>query len=207
VGFLKISIPPSLGLYLLSPLIAKFLKRYPEINLNVELETQIVDIIKEGYDLALRSAKLISSNLISQRIFTIKSVICGTKEYLKTSDVPKIPQDLINYNFATYSHLPQANQIKLIKNNETEVIYIQGNFTSNNLCLVKEMVLNHSCLAILPEFMVNNELQNKKLIQCLPSYQLPVHNLYAIYPEKEFLLPKVKGFIVMLKAFLEHLSF
>ena len=72
-GTLKISIPPALALNLIAPIFPVYLSDYPDVILDVRLENQLVDLVKEGYDLALRSAKLESSNLIAQKIFTINN--------------------------------------------------------------------------------------------------------------------------------------
>jgi DNA-binding transcriptional LysR family regulator len=84
------------------------------------------------------------------------------------------------------------------------VIFVQGNFTSNHLDLIKQMVLDNLCIAILPKFMVANELQTEKIKPCLTSYQLPESPIYAVYPERKFKLPKLKTFLEMLKAYLNE---
>lgn len=203
-GTLKISMPPALGLNLISPMLSKFLIQYPEVNLDIELENRLVDVLEESYDLVLRSAKLESSNLIGQRIFSIKNTICATEQYFKQHSIPKIPSDLEKHNCATYSYSKNAKHLTLIKNSHETVISIQGNFMSNHLDLIKQMVLNNLCIGIFPEFMVTNELQEKKLQRCLINYQLPENQLYAVYPVRKFMLPKLKYFLEMLKSYLDE---
>ncbi len=201
-GKLKISIPPALGLNLIAPMLPKFLTQYPEVILDVELENRLVDILEEGFDLALRSAKLESSNLIAQRIFSFKNIICATDVYLQNHGTLKAPSDLENHNCAIYSYSKDAAHVTLIKNKHEELAYVQGNFMSNHLDLIKKMVLNDLCIGILPEFMVANELQGNKLKSCLNTYSLPESSLYAVYPERKFMLPKLKYFLEMLKEYL-----
>lgn len=198
-GQLKISIPPALALNLVFPVFSKFLTQYPDVILDIELETRLVDLVKEGYDLALRSAILESSNLIAQKIYTIKNVICATTNYLQNHGILKKPADLVHHNCALYSDSKSRGQIKLQKQKQTETIHVKGNFMSNHLDLIKQLVLSDACLGILPEFMVTNELSNKKLIPCLGDYTLPSNNLYAIYPEREFMLPRLSAFLKMIK--------
>lgn len=205
-GLLKISIPPALGLNLIAPMLSKFLGRYPEVSLDIELDNKLVDLIGGGFDLALRSAKLESSNLIAQKIYSIKNIICGTPHYFQKHGMPKKPQDLQSHNFGIYSYTKKAKHIRFIKNGSIEKVSIDGNFSSNQLDLIKQMALKDVCLALLPEFMVTQELQDKKLITCLNRYQLSESNLYAIYPEREFMLPKLKCFLEMLNQHLETYS-
>lgn len=204
-GTLKISVPPALGLNLLAPMLPEFLAVNPNVSLHIELENRLVDLVKEGYDLALRSAKLESSNLIAQGIFSVKSIICATDEYLRKYGIPQSPSDLEKHNCATYSYSKDAGHINLIKNNHENSIYIQGNFISNHLDLIKQMVLSGLCIAVLPEFMIRDELRDGKLKQCLSAYHLQETRLYAVYPEGKFMLPKLKCFLDMLKNYLGHL--
>jgi DNA-binding transcriptional LysR family regulator len=209
-GILKISMPPALGLHLISPMLPTFLSQYPEVTLHIELENRLVDLLEEGYDLVLRSAMLESSNLIAQKIFSIKNIICATEKYLQTHGIPNVPTDLEKHNCAIYSYSKNAEHITFLKNNNNnnnnneETVHIQGNFTSNHLELIKKMVLDNLCIAALPEFMVATELKTEKVKPCLTAYQLPENPLYAVYPERNFRLPKLKLFIDMLKKYLSE---
>lgn len=203
-GVLKISMPPALGLNLITPMLPKFLSTYPEVSLNIELENRLVDLLEEDYDLVLRSATLESSSLIAQRIFSIKNIICATETYLHRYGLPHVPADLETHNCATYSYSKNAGNIMLIKNNNEEIVHVRGNFTSNHLDLIKQMVLNNLCIAILPIFMVKNELKTEKIKPCLTAYRLPENTLYAVYPERKFMLPKLKLFLEMLKDYLNE---
>tara|TARA_B100000989_G_C19531008_1_gene469866 strand:+ start:5366 stop:6250 length:885 start_codon:yes stop_codon:yes gene_type:complete len=203
-GLLRISIPPALAMNLITPVFSKFLAEHPEVTLDIELESRLVDIVKGGYDLALRSAKLESSNLIAQKIYTINNVICATKEYLTTHGTPTTPTELINHNCAIYSYAKFPGRIELSRQGRKETLILRGNFMSNHLDLIKKLILSNTALGFLPEFMVDNELKNKHLTLCLPDYKLPTSNLYAIYPEREFMLPKLKLFLDMLKSYLSN---
>jgi len=201
-GKLKISMPPALGLNLMTPMLSKFLLHYPDVSLDIELESKVVDIVEEGYDLVLRSAILGSSNLIAQKVFSIKSVICATEFYLKSHPELIIASDLEKHNCAVYSYTKKASHITLIKNDHEEMIHIKGNLISNQLDLIKHMVLDHVCIAVLPEFMVKKEIQDNIIKICLSDYRLRESPLYAIYPQRNFMLPKLKSFLEMLKTYL-----
>jgi DNA-binding transcriptional LysR family regulator len=199
VGTLKISVPIALGLHLLPSVLTNFIERYPDIKLNIDCENKLVDVIKDGYDLVLRSAKLESSNLIAQKLFSLKNIICASPAYLKKHKNITLPSDLSNHRFAIYHPEKRNNELKLIKNNHTYKISINSSFVTNQLDLMKQMVLSGTCLGVLPEFMVKNEIKEKSIVSCLGSYELTPSPIYLIYPNKELLLPKVKVFIKMLK--------
>lgn len=202
-GRLKISVPPAVALYLVAPVFSDFLVQYPDVVLDLRLENQLVDLVKEGYDLALRSAILENSNLIAQKIYTINNVLCAAKHYLSTHDILKTPQDLLRHHCAIYSDATPSGKIKLTKEEHVEIIQLKANLISNQLELIKTLLLRSNCIAVLPEFMIKSELKNEDIIPCLTDYSVPSSNLYIIYPEKEFMLPKVSVFIELLK---KHLS-
>ncbi|MCF6767845.1 LysR family transcriptional regulator [Thiotrichales bacterium 19S11-10] len=200
-GVLKISIPPALALNMLSDIFSKFLLDYPDITLDIRLENHTVDLIKDGYDLALRSAVLESSNLIAQRIYTFNHIICATHNYLNHKGIPNTPKDLSRHNFAIYGDSKSASKIVLKKQQNEETINITGNFVSNQLDLIKKFMLQDACICTLPEFMITNELKDQKVVKCLEDYTTPTSNVYAIYPEREFMLPKVRLFLQILKQY------
>jgi len=200
IGTLKISVPIALGLHLLPSVLTNFIERYPDIKLNIDCENRLVDVIKDGYDLVLRSAKLDSSNLIAHKLFSLKNIICASPIYLKKYKGITSPSDLSSHHFAIYHYEKINNELKLIKNNHTYKIILNSSLITNQLDLIKKMILSSTCLGVLPEFMVKNEIEKKSIIPCLGSYELASSPIYIIYPNKELLLPKVKVFIKMLKS-------
>ncbi len=197
-GTLKISVPIALGLHLLSDVLTNFIEKFPDVILDINCENRLVDVIKDGYDLVLRSAKLESSNLIARKLFSLKNIICASPDYLKKHKHITLPEDLSNHQFATYYLTKKTNELKLIKNKNTIKIAINSNVVTNQLDLMKQMILNGTCLGVLPEFMVKKEIEQKRIVSCLNQYELPPSLIYLIYPYKE-LLPKTKVFITMLK--------
>jgi len=203
-GLLKISIAPALGLTILKDMLPSFFKENPQVVLDLQLENRIIDIIQEGFDLAIRSAALPDSNLVAQKIGTIDTVICATPKYLKTHHFPKNPSELHQHNCCYYSYPKPDTQWHFAKNGSTEIISIKGNLCSNQLQLIKQMALQNICIGKFPYFMVKNEIETGKLEICLPHYQLPKQNLYVVYPNKDYMPLKVKAFITTLKNYLKH---
>lgn len=197
-GRLKISIPPAIAIHLIQPILKDFLLKYPDITLDIQLESQIVDLVKEGYDLAFRAAKLPSSNLIVQKISATTQTICATPVYLQTHSPLTTVNDLNNHHFALY-HQTKVINIKHRHSNATESIQIKGNVYSNQLDFIKQFVMCGTSLGILPTFMVAQDLQNKTLVACLTDYTLPKQNIYAIYPERKYMPPKLKLFLDLVK--------
>jgi DNA-binding transcriptional LysR family regulator len=205
-GTLKISAPPTVAMHLLVKPLLEYAQRYPEVKFNVILESRIVDIIQEGYDLvlrcALRTPVLPDSTLISQKIVSLRNFLCASPGYLKKHAALKSPEQLAQHVFAIYSGNKSAKKLTLTRENKKTTINIDTYFQSNNLDILAEMIQAHSCMGVLPEFMIKNLLLKKKLVECLPEFKLPESPLYVIYPERELVPLKVKLFIDILKKHL-----
>jgi DNA-binding transcriptional LysR family regulator len=160
-----------------------------------------VDVIKNGYDVVLRSAKLESSNLIARKVFSLNNIICASPDYLKKHKPIVLPEDLSHHQFAIYHLAKRNDELKLAKNKRSYKVSIRSNVTTNQLDLIKQMVLNGTCLGVLPEFMIKNEIAIKSIVPCLSNYELLPSPIYLIYPNKELLAPKVKAFITILKQY------
>lgn len=166
--------------------------------MEVDLSNEYLDLIKYGYDLALRSGKLESSNLIARKIGSFENIICASASYLKKYGTPKNPENLEKHNFCVYGTSKKSREFILTKNKQIISITVNGNIITNQIELSKKLILENTCMACLPRFMVENELNSGKIIHCLRDYHLPKSDLLAIYPEKDFLPPKVKAFLELL---------
>lgn len=201
MGTLKISIPPALAIYLLAKPLADYQMRYPEVTLNVVLESQLIDLIGQGYDLALRSAVLPDSNLIARKLISQNSFLCATPQYLQKYGPIDHPNQLVQQNFAVFSTGKPNQTLEFIRGNRQIQVTVEGRFQSNQLDLIIKMVMEGVCIAVLPEFMVATAIAKKQLIICLEKYRLPARPLYIIYPQREFMPLKVKLFIDLLKSY------
>lgn len=206
-GTLKISVPPALGMHLLSEPLIQYQRKYPDVKLNIVLESQIVDLIQNGYDLTLRSALLADSNLIARKLGMFRNILCVSPKYLKKHDPIKTPEQLEKHVFAVYSGNPLARQLKFEYNKQNFKTIINNTIESNSLDMIAQMVMGDCCLAVLPEFMVKDKIAKKKLVHCLPQYCLPDSPLYAIYPDKKYMPLKVKVFLSEIESILKQANF
>jgi DNA-binding transcriptional LysR family regulator len=198
-GKLKISAPPAWGVFVLEKPLCAFSQAYPEVSLEVNLESHNVDIIQEGYDLALRAGHLADSGLIAQKLATFETLLCASPDYLKKHAPIKQPQQLKEHHFATYNSAIQ--QLKLDGGEEPMHITVDSQFRSNNFSLIVQMITAGFGIAALPDFLVKSALAQKKLVHCLPRYHLPTTPIYAVYPNRAFMPLKVKIFIETLKQY------
>lgn len=203
-GTLKISVPPALALHLLVKPLVDYQTSYPEVNLNVVLESQLVDLIQQGYDLAIRSATLPDSNLVARKLISLNSWLCATPAYLKKYGAIEHPDQLAHHRVAVYSTQAATQIFEFIRGQRAFRITVDGHFQSNQLDLIAQMVMMGNCVAVLPAFMVESAITKGQLTVCLPNYRLPAKPLYAIYPQREYLPLKVRTFLDILGAYFKQ---
>jgi DNA-binding transcriptional LysR family regulator len=103
-GRLRINAPVSFGLQRLAPLWGEFLRQYPRVALEISLADRSVDLVEEGFDLAIRIARLESSSLVSRRLASTRMVLCASPGYLRTAEAPRVPADLVAHRVIAYSY-------------------------------------------------------------------------------------------------------
>jgi DNA-binding transcriptional LysR family regulator len=199
-GVLKISCPVGYGMtHLQSPLV-EYSRLYPDVKLELDFNDRKVDVIQEGYDLAIRATQsLDDSSLICKKITSYKSYIVATPQYLKLHGVPTKPEDLLAHRCICYSNLKAPNKWlfeslkgKLYKVNVPSAILC------NNAQMELLMVLQHKGICRLPEFYMEKELKEKKVIILFQDYKQVNINIYALYPSRKHLSPKVRKFLDLL---------
>lgn len=198
-GRLRISAPPALGDYLLPNLLEQYMSLYPEVILEIYLDNRILDLVAEGIDLAIRAGKLDNSNLVATKLFTVNNNLYATPQYIKKYGIIRQPEQLIKHPIAVYKHKAIPKTLTLLQNKKEIITPIKPIFSCNQLALIKQVVLNHHCAAALPEFMVEEEIKNKRLINILENHSICSSDVYAVYPNREFLPSKVRIIINMLK--------
>ncbi len=194
-GILRISSPMSFGHLHIAPLIPRFLKQYPQIEIQMDMNDVWSNVIAEGFDIALRAGDSPDSSLITRKVTSLNSVLCASTEYLAQHKAPKKPQELVNHNCILYTYHTVVNEWVFMKNDGEEIIRVSGNFQVNNSEALRESLVNGLGIGRLPTFIAGNDIQNGKLIPVLDNYTMPHKSLYAVFPERQYMPEKVRVFI------------
>lgn len=194
-GILKMSAPLSFGLIHLSPLIDEYAKEHENLGFQVDFTDRHVDLIEEGFELALRIGSLPDSSFQAKRITPIRHAFCASPDYLKKVGTPNTPSELQNHAFLQYGLLNDAKIQVKDKGGNPHAITIQSNISANNGDFLKLMALQGHGITYLPTFLIYQELANGKLVSVLSDYQLPTTNAYAVYPRNRFLPERCRRFI------------
>jgi DNA-binding transcriptional LysR family regulator len=202
-GELRINAPPTFGILQLAPAIANFTTRFPAISVELILSERPVDLIDEGFDVAVWVGELPDSSLIARQLAPCRMVVCGAPSYFERHGTPRTPSDLTAHNCLTVSgnvlsyyrawHLTAADGTAL---NISPV----GNLRTNSGGVLKVAALAGHGLVCLPTYLVGDALQSGRLVTVLNDYMASPYTLRALYPHNRHLSAKVRAFVDFLAA-------
>lgn len=192
-GTLKVSAPTSFGRMHIAPHLGPFLLQNPDLAIHLELSDEFVDIVGDGFDLAIRIAELSDSSLVARRLAPIHRVLCAAPAYLDKFGVPHTIADL-----AGHACLTTAPQDHWRLEGPEGILSIKpaGPIQTNSSEVVREAVLAGLGIALRSTWDVGPELSAGKLVMVLPQYRASRHvGVHAVYPSRRFLPAKVRVFI------------
>ncbi|USD68038.1 LysR family transcriptional regulator [Vibrio sp. SCSIO 43136] len=192
-GVIKISVPTISGELLLPDVIADFGKKYPNIDIHMDLDNRFVDLISEGYDFAIRTGVLPDSSNIARKLLDVHWVICAAPDYLATNGVPQTPQDLIKHQCLGYSYQETGAYEWLFKGNDgVYTVNVSGNFCTNNASALRKVALLGQGLVYVPKVLVAEDLTQGDLVEVLQHQVAKCLGIYVVYPYTKHLSAKTK---------------
>jgi DNA-binding transcriptional LysR family regulator len=197
VGRLRISGPMSFGILCLAPVIGEFIRKYPRLNVDLALNDRRVDLVEDGFDLAVRIGRLKDSSLIARRVAPIRHVVCASPDYFRQRGKPKAPYDLHDHLALVYSY---GDNHQTWHFTDCDPVEMRSTFACNNADALREVAIAGCGVAYLPTFIVHKAVAAGKLDVCLtgcalaPGSREPT-SLYAVYPSTRNLSAKVRVFI------------
>ena len=181
-GRLKISVPMSFGLIIVSKLLPRFARQYPEIKIDLVMSDSYVDLIEEGFDLAIRGGQLTDSSLRARKLLDIERVLCVSPAYLAEHAAPNDPEGLTEHACLVYSASTSPNVWHLQSGPDRKSIPIRAAYRANNSLAIREAILEGLGIGLLPKLFVANELACGELTNTLPQWEGEPQALYALYP-------------------------
>ncbi len=195
-GKLRVTAPVYFGSTFLVPVIGQFLRRYPDIELELDLDNRIVDMVAGGFDVGIRITTLSSSSMVARRLATSALVTVAAPGYLAKRGEPLLPADLRDHNCLTYSldRTPGEWHFNDPKGDVSSV-RIRGNLRCNSDETLKQAALDGLGIVHFPELFITDELAQGKLVRLLPGYEPAPGSIFAVFPSRANLAPKVRVFI------------
>ncbi|MBY3757496.1 LysR family transcriptional regulator [Azospirillum formosense] len=197
-GTLRLHIGTHLARFI-APVIGDFVTRYPAISVELTIGEASVDIVDEGFDLAVHPLQPQNTSLICRRLTPWRHVLCAAPAYLEKHGTPQSLEDLANHNCLRYSHYPFGNEWRFIGPEQAGVsARVSGNLVTNSAETLLLVALSGEGLLLLPSFIVLDDLRSGALCRLLPDHRPVEFAINAIYPHRDHLSTKVRTFIDLL---------
>ncbi|TFW08514.1 LysR family transcriptional regulator [Oxalobacteraceae bacterium OM1] len=197
-GTLRVTMPLSYGLHRMGPVVAAYTDRYPRVKLGLSLSDRKVDLVEEGYDVAVRIGKLPESGLVARKLGTMHSVVVAAPAYLKRHGRPEVPADLARHACLGYSLASMGDEWRLQGPDGIVSVRSSGAIKADNGDLLRLAAIAGSGLIFQPWFIVEEDVRAGRLERVLDGYVSEELGIYAVYPSRRHLSAKVRTFVDVL---------
>jgi DNA-binding transcriptional LysR family regulator len=196
-GILRINAPMAFGTIEVAQWLPDFMAKFPGLQVDLVCNDRMVDLIEDGFDVALRLARALpDSTLVARRIATSKVLLVASAGYLRRHGAPAMPEDLARHNCLLYSAAARANEWTLVGTDGAEhAVAVRGSLQANTNVALRAAAVAGVGIANAAAFIVREELERGTLVEVLPGYTPKPRELYALYPQNRHLAPKVRAFI------------
>jgi DNA-binding transcriptional LysR family regulator len=194
-GLLRINAPVSFGTNYLLDVLPQFMQRYPDVKLEVEFNERLVDVVAEGYDVVIRVGDINDSNLVARKFTSSRSVVVASPDYLKRKGCPKQAEDLVQHDCIAYSLLPMPTQWSFYKDGARTNVTVDPRAMCNLAAIEIAMVMQGIGITQIPLFTCEKEVANGDLKIILEDYDQKKHDVYAVFPHRQYLTAKVRVFV------------
>ena len=201
-GLLKVSAPMSFGMLHLSPLVADFLREHRDVRFDMELSDRTVDVVGEGFDMAVRIGVLPDSTLIAQKLVDVNLVACCSPAYLRRRGRPAAPADLARHSCLLYGHGGVVTW-EFAVDGAVKSFEVLGPLRANNGELIRDAAVAGLGIVRLPDFIVADALRSGRLVTVLDEFLPSPTGVYAVYPQHRQSSLTIRAFVDFLRKHLK----
>jgi DNA-binding transcriptional LysR family regulator len=194
-GLLRVNAPLTFGVLHLAPLWGRFADLYPKVSLEVTLVDRLVDLVDEGYDLAIRITATPDAALVSRKLASTRLVLCASPTYLQRHGTPTRPAELAEHRAIIYTYWSGGDEWEFTGQNGLETVHVNARIHTNNGDTCRLAALEHQGMILQPDFIVGEDLQRGTLVELMPRYRLMELDICAVFPTRKFLPLKVRRLI------------
>lgn len=195
-GTLRLTCSLNFGVRHLAPAMADFLARHAQLRFDVSVSDRIVDLVEDGYDLAVRIGQVGSTNLVARKLGEMRVVICASPDYLARHGTPQTPADLVSHNCFTYANVAQPGLWRFLDaEGREQTVNVAGNVHANNGDMLCALAVGGAGIVNEPDFIVGPDVRAGRLVRLLPGWQGLRADIWAVYPSRRHLSAKVRVFV------------
>lgn len=197
-GRLKIAAPLSFGVAHLAPVLQEFAGTHPDLNVHVDLSDRQVDLVEEGFDVAVRIARLRDSTLVARKLAPINLILCASPDYLARHGRPQTPEDLRTHSLLHYDNTQGATLTFTGPDGNEVSVSMGARLSANNGDFLQTAATGGLGIVAPPTFLAWRDICEGRLVPILTDYRLPALNAYAVYPRTRHLPRRVRVLIDLL---------
>lgn len=194
-GVIRINVPLTFGVDHLAPLWCRFMDAHPLVDLDITLNDRVVDLVDEGYDLAVRISMMPDSTLVSRKLASTRMVLCATPAYLAQHGTPTHPKELAKHRVLSYTNWSGRDEWHFNGPEGAVSVRTRARVYSNNGDTCRAIALSNGGITLQPSFMLDQDIRAGTLVELMPSYRSVELGVYAVYPTRKQLSLKVRRLI------------
>lgn len=205
-GRLRVNAPTALGRHFVLPVVTSLLERYPDIEVDLTLQDDVIDLVATGTDVAVRVGRLADQALVARRLAPVRAFVVASTDYVAKHGMPETPEELATHPFILYTLLPRPDQLVLEREGERATLTIHGRLRMNNGEAILDAVLAGQGFCVIPDFYGVEAFVEGKLAVVLPDWHLPATFAHVVYSRPGPVTPLVRLFVDALAERAEELK-
>ncbi len=198
-GTLRVTATRDFGNRFLGKIVCDFLKANPRVNADIVLTDRLVDLVAEGFDVAIRMGELSNSTLVAKKIGSLNMQLYASPSFINKQGEPINPNDLSKFECIRFTGDENSEEWVLKSGKVAKNVRVSGRISTNDMTLLRSFVLSGEGIAFMPHFLCAEDVNSGKLKILMKDWALSYGVIHVVYPGQRFLLPKVR-------AFVDHLS-
>lgn len=194
-GVLRVTAPTAISEPHILPIVANYCREYPDVKLELELNDQVLDLVKNRLDVAIRIGLLSESTLVARHLADTRMLLCASGDFVEKYGVVEDVNQLKQLPCIVDSHYPHQNHWTFGLSKQAQTITVSPAISVNSVALARSLTLQSYGVSYLPSFAIDQDLLAGKLIHLLPHIPTDTLGIYAVYPHRKHLSAKVRLFI------------
>jgi DNA-binding transcriptional LysR family regulator len=200
-GLLRINAPMGFGRTYVTPVVSRFIKRYPEVEVQLQLTDHPLSLFDEAFEIGIRFGDIPDARLVAKKIAPNRRLLCAAPAYLKKHGVPRVPHDLTHHNCIVLRQNDAAyGTWRFARGQHAETVKVRGTLSSNDGEVALNWVLDGHGLMLRSEWDIAKYVRSGRLQILLEDYATPSADIFAVYPERHHTSPRVRAFTEFLVA-------
>jgi DNA-binding transcriptional LysR family regulator len=194
-GLLRVNAPLGFGRTYVTPIVSKFVKKYPGVEVQLQLTDHPLSLVDEAFEVGIRFGELPDARVIAKRVALNRRLVCAAPSYLKSHGVPRVPHDLTLHNCIILRQNDAAyGAWRFTRGRSSETVKVRGSLSSNDGEVALNWVLDGHGIMLRAEWDIAKYLRSGRLQVVLEDYATPAADIFAVYPERHASTPRVQAF-------------